>query len=195
MRSGARRANRMFGARIVGVMACAAATILLPQSALAEEKESQAQTETESTPERSVAIEPKPWDQERMKELSSTLAKQLRDVKNTFRKSALASLAGTPQEAAAQKLYSTLQVLDRSGRQFAANIESGKGRAETENIARNIGSLLRDADVKSRRLASDYFVKQKVLPAMETINQIAPYYGVSALYDVERGEMLPRATE
>jgi hypothetical protein len=139
-----------------------------------------------------MEIEPKPWDQKQMTELTSRLKKQLRDVKDTFRKSSLATLSGTPQQVPAERLYQTLQVLDRVGRQLASNVESGKGREETENIARNIGTLLRDAEEESRRLADDYFVKQKVRPAMQTINEIAPYYGVSALYDVERSQMLPR---
>lgn len=176
-------------------IACVALAALAPHASLADEKKQQAEMERDPTPQRSVEIEPKPWNQDEMKELTARLKKQLRDVKDTFRNSALATYGGTPQAAAADKLYSTLQVLDRVGRQFASNIDSGKGRKETENIAKNIGSLLRDAEVESRKLASDYFVKQKVRPAMETINAIAPYYGVSALYDVDRMQMLPRAKQ
>ena len=166
--------------------------ILLPQASLAEKKKTQAELETEPTPERSVEIEPKPWDQEHMTELTQKLRKQLYDVKETFRKSALVTSSGTTQQAASQRLYRTLQVLDRSGRQLAANVKSGKTRDETDNIARNIGSLLRDANVEGRRVASDHFVMQKVRPAMKTIIEIAPYYGVSALYDVDRAQLLPR---
>ena len=55
-------------------IACLAALILLPQASLAEKKKTQAELETEPTPERSVEIEPKPWDQEHMTELTQKLS-------------------------------------------------------------------------------------------------------------------------
>ena len=78
-----------------------------------------------------------------------------------------------------------LRDLDSRTTQLHNRVRAGDGYEQTLNIARNIRTLLNDADVQGRRLMTSAWMEERVRPAMELINQIAAYYGSDALFDPE----------
>jgi hypothetical protein len=128
---------------------------------------------------------PKAWDQARMIELTEKLAKAAREVRQTYRREPAYTDPQGPNRRAAQNMEEILHGLEQSSRQLHERVKGGGGRAETEGIARKMGTQLRDAEVEGRQLMSSEWLEQKVRPAKELINEIAPYYGAGPLYDPE----------
>ena len=135
----------------------------------------------------------KPWDQERMTELSSQLAKEMKAVRNAFRNDPIANEPVSPHRRAAQQMSDTLRHLHRTASQLHTRVKGGGDYEQTLGIARKIGTLLNDADELGRRIMSSTWTNERVKPAMETLNQIAPYYGSDPLYDPENLQRVDRA--
>jgi len=133
---------------------------------------------------------PKAWDQAAMTQLSEQLWNQLGDVRDAFRKDPQYSDGVSSAERAASQLADTLKHLESSARQLRDQVKAGKTMEETRPVAQKIGSLLRDADVESSKLMATKWTQERVKPAMETLNQIAPYYGAGPLYDTETMERI-----
>jgi hypothetical protein len=125
----------------------------------------------------------KPWDAARLEDLSGRLADAVQAVREAFRREP--AYTQPQNRRAAKDMDHTLRLLGTSSRQLASRIQAGGGRAETEPIARKIGSLLNDAQVDGRKLMTTQWMDEKARPAKELINEIAPYYGSGPLYDPE----------
>jgi hypothetical protein len=139
--------------------------------------------------------ERKAWDAEEMTRLSAELNRAVREVRRAWRRDPAFTDSTNPNRRAALRLDQTLRNLDQRTTQLASRVQGGGGYDETFNIARNIGVLLNDVDVEGRRIASSQFMEARVRPAMELVNEIAPYYGSGPLYDpasLQRVDRPPR---
>lgn len=132
--------------------------------------------------------ERKAWDQARVLELSDRLAGQLGEIRQTFRRESAYANPAMLQQRASGQFADILKALEQSTKQLRERVEKGEGYEETLPVARKIGSLLRDADVQGSKLFTSSFMTEKVRPAMQTLNELAPYYGSGPLYDPETGE-------
>ena len=132
-----------------------------------------------------TATERKPWDQERMTELTGELVTALREVRRAWRREPAFRDTANPNRSAALQLDQNLRDLDRRATQLRGRVQGGDGADETLNIARNIRVLLNDIDVAGRRIMSSAWMEERVRPAMALLNEIAPYYGSDALFDTE----------
>lgn len=127
-----------------------------------------------------------PWDAERMTELTADLSQQMRALRNSFRKSPNFRNPNTPNRRAADNMADILKRLDSSCSSLAKRVSNGEGAEETRGLARRIGSMLNDADVEGRRLMTQAWTDDRLGPAMQTINEIAKFYGRGPLYDVDQ---------
>lgn len=130
----------------------------------------------------------KAWDQEAVTQLSDQLWSELGALRDAFRKDPQYRDGVSTAERAAHQLEGTLKHLETSARQLRDQVKAGKNMEETTPVAQKIGSLLRDADVESSKLMTTKWTQDRVKPVMETLNQIAPYYGSGPLYDPETME-------
>lgn len=135
----------------------------------------------------------KPWDQARMTELSIDLAKAMSEVRQAFRREPSFRDPNNPNRRASQNMEQTLRLLETSTRQLRNRIRSGDGFDETLGIARKIGSLLNDADVEGRKIMTSVWLDQRIKPAQQLINEIAPYYGRDPLFDPDTMQRIDRA--
>ena len=76
----------------------------------------------------------------------------------------------------------------------AEGIEAGKTKIRARSVEVGVVQdvLLNDVDMNGRRIMSTQTMEEQVRPAMETINEIAAYYGSDALFDAETMERLDR---
>lgn len=130
------------------------------------------------------------WDQERMTKLTADLATAMRDVRNSFRKNPMMQTPDSTMRRSANQMTETLRGLDRHTASLASRVANGQNADETRGIARQIGTLLRDANSTGRRLMTSAWTDERILPAMKLINEIAPYYGSKPLYDTETMTMI-----
>lgn len=132
------------------------------------------------------------WDAEKMTELTARLSKEVRAVRNAYRQSPNYNNDRMPNQRTAAEMYDTLKTLDQNCASLAKRVEKGGDAEKTRGLARSIGELLNDVDQYSRKLMMQDWTAEKARPAMETINEIAPYYGRGPLYDVENMTKLDR---
>jgi hypothetical protein len=165
--------------RIRSLATVFALALLAAPGARAEHHEAQA-GHAEAAP----AAEPerKPWDQARMQELSGQLAKAVDEVRQAFRREPGYRDPSNPNRRASERMDEILKSLRSSTRQLAAKLESGGGYEDTLGVARKIGQLLNDAEVEGRKLMTSEWMEQRVVPAKQLVNEIAPYYGRGPLY-------------
>jgi len=130
------------------------------------------------------------WDSERMTQLTADLATAMRDVRNSFRKNPVMQTPDSGKRRTADQMMEVLRGLDRHTASLATRVSRGQTAEETRPTARRIGTLLRDANQLGRRLMTSEWTDQRILPAMELINEIAPYYGRGPLYDTETMTMI-----
>ncbi len=125
------------------------------------------------------------WDQERMTQLTRELADAMLAVRNSFRNDPINHNPDIGMRQSATEMNEILRNLDRHCRSLATQVERGATADETRGTARRIGTLLRDANQVGRRLTINAWTDERILPAMELINQIAPYYGRGPMFDTE----------
>jgi hypothetical protein len=138
------------------------------------------------------ASERKPWDAERMTELSAELAQATSEVRRAFRREPNFRNPATPNQRTVHQMEQTLRDLEIATRRLASQVSGGADFEGTSGTARRIGMLLNDADVASRRIMTSAFMAEKIQPAMKLINEIAPYYGSGPLFDPETMQRLDR---
>ncbi len=173
-------------ARLILFAVFLAALTMLTSCASSPEKEA-------ASPATTTATERKPWDQERMTELTGELVTALREVRRAWRREPAFASTGNPNRSAAMQLDQNLRNLDRRATQLNSRVQGGGGVEETLNIARNIRVLLNDIDVAGRRIMSSAWMEERIRPAMALLNEIAPYYGSEALFDTETLQRTDRA--
>ena len=137
----------------------------------------------------------RPWDQERMTELTGELSSSMGQIRRAFRRKPTFRNPKTPNQRAVHSMEQTLRGLEFSTRQLHNRVRAGAGFEETRNIARNIGMLLNDADMWGRRIMTSQWMAERVQPAMKLINEIAPFYGSGPLFDPETMQRLDRAPD
>ncbi len=116
----------------------------------------------------------KPWNQEEVTELAKALHAAVKEVRKSMRRESTGDL--TAQAYARQKMLEILKVLERSCGQLAARLEGGAGQAETLNIARKIRSLVRDAETEGRKFMTTQQTDERIAPAEQALDGLAPYY-------------------
>lgn len=168
------------------VVAGAALLAFAPRPALAEQPAEQHEPEAAA-----AAPQRKAWDQERMTQLSADLAKAMAAVRQSFRREPGFRDPSNPNRRANQRMGEILRALEQSCRQLSNKIKAGGGLADTEGIARKIGSLLNDAEVEGRKIMTSVWMEEKIVPAKKLINEIAPYYGSGPLYNPETLKRMP----
>jgi len=146
----------------------------------------------EAGKEKPPAVERKPWNQEEMVTLTTGLAGAVREVRDAWRKEPASRESSGPKRATTVRITQTLRDLDQRTSALATRVENGAGYDETLGVARKINVLLRDLDEQARGVMTSAWMDEKVKPAMDLINQIAPYYGREALYDTESMQRLDR---
>jgi hypothetical protein len=139
-----------------------------------------------------AAVDARPWDQAEMTRLTAELAQAVRDVRTAWRREPASSDPSSPHRRSAQQLDQSLRELDQRTGQLATRVAGGAGLDDTFNIARNIKVLLNDIDVAGRGIMTSEWMTERVRPAMDLINQIAPYYGGQALFDLDNMERIDR---
>ncbi len=116
----------------------------------------------------------KVWNQEEVTELAKALHVAVKEVRQSMRRESTGDLSG--QARARQRMLGTLKVLEQSCGQLVARLEGGAGRAETLNIAKKIRSLVRDARTEGRKFMTTLQTDERVEPADQAIDGLAPYY-------------------
>ncbi len=132
----------------------------------------------------------KPWDQERMTELSQQLADAMLALRNSFRNNPVLRTPDSRKRVAAAEMMDTLRNLDRHCRALATQVRRGGTEETTRGTVRRIGTLLRDANQIGRRIMTNAWTDERILPAMELVNEIAPFYGSGPIYDTENMTMI-----
>lgn len=168
--------------RAVGALMTALMLMLAPTLALAAHHEG----------EEKEGSERKAWDQARMTDLSGKLSTATSELRRAFRKEPNFRNPGTPNQRAVHNMEQILRNLETATRQLRNSVAGGGDFEATRGTARRIGMLLNDADVESRRIMTSAFMAKKIKPAMELINEVAPYYGSEPLYDPETMQRLDR---
>ena len=116
----------------------------------------------------------KAWNQEEVTAHAKALHVAVKEVRKSMRRESTGSLAA--QGRARQQMLEILKVLEQSCGQLLARLEGGAGRAETLNIAKKIRSLVRDARTEGRKFMSTQQTDERVAPADQAIDGLAPYY-------------------
>jgi hypothetical protein len=116
----------------------------------------------------------KPWNQEEVTELAKALHVAVKEVRQSMRRESTGDLAA--QARARQRMLETLKVLEKSCGQLAARLEAGAGHEETLNIAKKIRSLVRDAETEGRKFMTTQQTDERVAPAEQALDGLAPYY-------------------
>lgn len=158
--------------RVFALVALLGITLLLPASSLAQRGD----------------VPPKTWDQAEVVRLAGDLQGQMNAIRRAFRGEPVFTTTATMKQRSAAQMDQTLRDLERSARQLKSRVDDGGKMDDTMNIARKIGSLLRDAEMLGRRLDLGEFTNKHIRPAMQTLNDLAPFYGAGPLYDVENME-------
>ena len=135
-----------------------------------------------------------PWDQEEMTRLSAELASAMRGVRDAWRKDPVSRSRENPNRRAALRMDQILRDLDRQTGSLAATVANGGSYEETRGTARKIGTLLNDAEIEARSLRMGAWMGERVRPAVELLDQIAPYYGGEPLLDPETRRRLGGST-
>ena len=176
---------------VAGLLATALLPLLAPTSGFTAHHESAESTEAQEGAE-PEAGERKPWDQERMTELSGELADATSALRRAFRQEPTFRNPKTPNRNAVHQMEQTLRNLEIATRRLHNRVSAGNGFEGTRGTARRIGVLLNDADMWGRRIMTSAFMAERIKPAMELINAIAPYYGSGPLYDPETMQRFDR---
>ncbi len=137
----------------------------------------------------------RPWNQEVMTDLSGRLSRTMSDIRRAFRREPNFRNPATPNQRAVHNMEQTLRALEISTRQLHKRISNGGGFEETQNIARNIGQQLNDADMWGRRIMTSKWMEERIRPATKLVNEIAPFYGSGPLFDPDTLERVDRAPD
>jgi hypothetical protein len=127
----------------------------------------------------------KAWDQADVVRLAGDLQSQCNAIRKAFRREPVYTDQSMMKQRSAQRMDQVLRDLERSARQLKTRADGGGGYDETVSIARKIGTLLRDAGEEGRRLSLGEFTNKEIRPAMQTLNELAPYFGSGPLYEVD----------
>lgn len=168
--------------RSTALLALVALALCAAPTARAQQPEAAGASAAEGAP---APSERKPWDQARMQDLSSQLVTALSEVRKAYRREPSYRDPSNPNRRASQNMDQILKSLETSARQLAAKVKAGGGYEDTLGVARKIGQLLNDAEVEGRKLMTSEWMQQRVVPAKQLLNEIAPYYGRGPLYDPE----------
>ncbi len=120
--------------------------------------------------------QPRVWDQEKLTQLTADLAEAMSAVRTSARNEPSVIQRQQMNDRTVAQYLESLRMLERSTGQLSRRIRDGKGRDETMNLARRIGTLLRDAQVSGRRLDIPKMTMERIDVAMALIDEIEPYF-------------------
>jgi hypothetical protein len=127
------------------------------------------------------------WDQEKVSALASELAEAIKAVRGAALNEPTLRGGGTGGRASQQYLDS-LKQLERSTAKLATRLGEGEDREQSLNVARRIGTLLRDAQESGRRLMLTQSSFDEIDRAVAVIQQLSPFY-------TDRDPLLPASTQ
>jgi len=118
----------------------------------------------------------KPWDQDQITILAAELATATRGFKNVLEQELQAIEKSRGGNASAMKFANVIDGLDRSTGELAQQLEAGKDRDATLQLARKIRTLVRDAKAQGPGITTTALLEEKIAPVNSLLDQIGPYY-------------------
>jgi hypothetical protein len=128
------------------------------------------------------------WNQEEASALASELADAIKAVRAAALKEPSLRGAGNTTGRASQQFLDTLKKLESATRKLATRLGDGENREQTLNMARRIGTLLRDAQESGRRLMLTKPSFDAIDAAVAVIHRLSPFYS-------ERDPLMPASTQ
>jgi hypothetical protein len=128
------------------------------------------------------------WDQEKVSALASELAESIKAVRGAALNEPSLRGGGNTGGRASQQYLDSLKQLERSTQQLATRLGEGEDREQSLNVARRIGTLLRDAQESGRRLMLTQSSFDEIDRAVAVIQQLSPFY-------TDRDPLLPASTQ
>jgi hypothetical protein len=116
-----------------------------------------------------------PWDQQKVTQIASELAKAVSGVRDEFRKQPPETIASM-QVNARFRLEDELRLLESETQELMRRLKSGEGLDATQPIYDRIGSLARDARENGRKQLVTEPVQKRIDRAEELWAQLTPYY-------------------
>jgi hypothetical protein len=127
------------------------------------------------------------WDQEKVSALAAELAEAIKAVRGAALNEPSLRGGGTSGRASQQYL-DNLKQLERSTAKLATRLGEGDDREQSLNVARRVGTLLRDTQESGRRLMLTQSSFDEIDRAVAVIHQLSPFY-------TDRDPLLPASTQ
>ncbi|MBW2286988.1 MAG: hypothetical protein JRG80_12920 [Deltaproteobacteria bacterium] len=128
------------------------------------------------------------WDQEAVSALASDLAEAIKAVRGAALKEPTLRDRSNTTGRSTQQYLDTLKQLEQATRRLATRLGDGEDREKTLNLARRIGTLLRDAQESGRRLMLTQSSFDEIDRAVAVIRQLSPFY-------TDRDPLMPTSTQ
>ena len=128
------------------------------------------------------------WDQEAVSALASDLAEAIKAVRGAALNEPTLRDRNNTTGRSAQQYLDNLKQLETATRRLATRLGNGEDREQTLNVARRIGTLLRNAQENGRRLMLTQPSFDAIDKAVAVIRQLSPFY-------TDRDPLMPTSTQ
>ena len=128
------------------------------------------------------------WDQEAVSALASDLAGAIKAVRGAARNEPTLRDRSNTTGRSAEQYLDNLRQLETATRRLATRLGNGEDREQTLNVARRIGTLLRNAQENGRRLMLTQPSFDEIDKAVAVIRQLSPFY-------TDRDPLMPTSTQ
>jgi len=128
------------------------------------------------------------WNQEEASSLASELAEAIKSLRTAALNEPSLRGGGNTTGRSSQQFLDTLKKLESATGRLATRLGDGKNREETLNMARRIGTLLRDAQESGRRLMLTQPSFDAIDAAVAVVHQLSPFYS-------DRDPLMPASTQ
>ena len=114
-----------------------------------------------------------PWDQEEVTALAVQLASAVSDARDAVRRDPV--IVGS-RDARVLRYLDSVRRVETATLQLATALEKGQGREETRDTAARVRRLVRDARQHGSGLPQSVQTRDRIAPAAELMERLAPYY-------------------
>jgi hypothetical protein len=128
------------------------------------------------------------WDQEEVSALAADLAESIKAVRGAALNEPTLRGRNNTTGRASQQYLDSLKQLENATRKLATRLGDGEDREQTLNVARRIGTLLRDAQESGRRLMLTQSSFDEIDRAVAVIHRLSPFY-------TDRDPLMPTSTQ
>ena len=128
------------------------------------------------------------WDADEVSRLAGALHEQVKEARRSFKREPIYRDPALMKQNAALQFEEVLKALERTARQLSSKAKGSAGPEATNDVVNKLVTLLRDAEEEGRKLRIGQWTNERLVPAMESLNALAPYYGSGPLYDMETFE-------